>query len=459
MKLSRVVQAVPLVASVAALVWGCSTDDGTGGSNNAGSGDAAALDGSTVKGDGAPGDGGKSDAAASCVTTITGSTYDPAGKTALYNVMVYVPTRDLAPLTTGPSCDEHCGALPAGLAESATLSNAKGEFTLTTRSVAADATEATVVYQVGKWRRQVTIPGIEPCRKNILTDHDLMRLPKSQAEGNVPRMALVTGPIETPECLLRKFGVTDSEFTGSGGTGRVHIYKGSSGGSAPGGSLAAKTLYESKTTLFNYDTVYLGCEAQEPYADNGTSSGIEAVARNAVYDYANAGGRILASHFNYYWFKYGPQAPNGSFPTTASWASTAGSTSTFNVDTSFPKGQAFAEWLFAQNAAPAGGAIILNQANYDVGAAGPASTAWIKNPTGTSAKALSFNAPVGTPEAQQCGRVTFADFHIGSTDSGGSTFPTGCKSLELTPQEKALEFLFFDLACVMDDTKAPPTPQ
>ncbi len=463
MTLHRIAQAVPWVASLTVLVWGCTIETTTVGPNVS---DAGAFDSSEpTPGDAAKGDAGKSDN--SCVTTISGSVYDPAGKNPLYNVMVYVPARKLDPIATGPSCDERCGALPAGSAESATLSNAKGEFTLTTKSLAADATEASIVIQTGKWRREVTLPSIVPCRNNVITTHDLTRLPRSQAEGNVPRIAMVTSPLETPECLLRKIGIADTEFTGPGGgqdagtgAGRVHLFKSLGGGTAAGGSLGAKALYESKTTLFNYDMVYLGCEADEPYKDSGTSSGIEAVARTAIYDYANAGGRLLTSHYGYYWLKYGQQGPNGNFRSTAAWVSTSPYSSSFAIETSFPKGQAFSDWLTAVSATVTPGTIALKDTRDDVGAVGPGTTPWIKGTTPTaSTKAFSFNAPVGAAAAQQCGRVTFSDVHVGSADKPGTVFPLGCTTAEMTPQEKALEFLFFDLGCVMDDTQAPPMPQ
>jgi hypothetical protein len=43
--------------------------------------------------------------------------------------------------------------------------------------------------------------------------------------------------------------------------------------------------------------------------------------------------------------------------------------------------------------------------------------------------------------------------------TGGTPFPTGCTSVTLSAQEKALEFLFFDLAaCVQPDTQQPQPP-
>jgi hypothetical protein len=46
-----------------------------------------------------------------------------------------------------------------------------------------------------------------------------------------------------------------------------------------------------------------------------------------------------------------------------------------------------------------------------------------------------------------CGKAAFTDLH--TTDSPVSTvssIPSGCTPAALTPQQKALEFLFFDLS-------------
>lgn len=68
---------------------------------------------------------------------------------------------------------------------------------------------------------------------------------------------------------------------------------------------------------------------------------------------------------------------------------------------------------------------------------------------------ITFNTPVGAPSADQCGRFIFSDIHVSSGDKG-TAFPSECKSTTMSPQELALEYMFFDLSSAVCDEKQPP---
>ncbi len=194
-------------------------------------------------------------------TSLSGIVYDPAGKVPLYNVTVYVPNAAVDTIPEGVSCDK-CSAQVSGQPIAAGLTDATGAFHLTG---VPSGTNIPLVMQVGKWRRQVVIPTVTSCVDNMITNADLTRLPKSQAEGHMPKIALTTGGSDAIECFLREIGIADTEFTTDAGTGRVNLYVGgdkamgkgqgtSSFSAALGGAAFpdAQTLWSNADKLLGY---------------------------------------------------------------------------------------------------------------------------------------------------------------------------------------------------------------
>ncbi|AUX40872.1 hypothetical protein SOCE26_022740 [Sorangium cellulosum] len=395
-------------------------------------------------------------------TTVSGTVYDPSGKLPLYNVIVYVPNAPLEPITDGATCDQ-CSATLSGSPLVTALTDTHGRFVLEDVPVGDDIP---VVVQVGKWRRQITLPAVEAC-KETETDAGTIRLPKNQAEGHIPKIALTTGGADPLECLLRKLGIEDSEFTPETGTGRINLFAGRGDPGHPvtthytdtlnGGVdfTPATSLWGTVESLQKYDMVILACEG-DPHAEDKPET-----ARQALFDYTSLGGRVFASHWHNYWLKRGPDP----FPDTAVWDNIQAdpeSPLTALVDTRFPKGAALADWLFNVGASTTHGEIVINGAQHTVNAVNEEiATQWIhyRQPEPAGVQYFTFNTPIGVAEEAQCGRLVFTDIHVSAGDVTGQPFPLGCTTADLTPQEKALLFMLFDLSsCIVPDDEVPPVP-
>jgi hypothetical protein len=396
-------------------------------------------------------------------TTVSGVVYDPAGKNPLYDVIVYVPNDTVKPFQPGVVCDQ-CGVLATGSPLVAAITGAKGRFVLSNVPVGENIP---LVLQVGKWRKQLVIPKVTACTDNPMADPSVMRLPATQSEGDMPQMAVTTGGCDPFECVLQKIGIDPSEFTNDTGTGKVHVYQGSGGSALSSTTSTAAALWASPN-LSNYDVIINSCECSEVPAEKPQSSIDNLVA------YANAGGRLFNTHYQYYWIDPTKIVDAPVVSQNSMWASTAtfipevdGTTSIDGyIDTTFPKGEAFAEWLYAVGGSTSQGQFPIDQARYNVTAANPPSTQWVDNPNtgettipGAALLHYTFDTPVGVPETKQCGKVLFSDFHVVQSTSPGATFPAECTTAPLTPQELALEFMLFDLsACIQEDTQPPAPP-
>ncbi len=395
-------------------------------------------------------------------TTLTGKVYDPAGANPLYNVMVYIPAApdaDLPPIKDGVSCDT-CGSTALNPMVSA-ITNEKGEFTLDNVPLDKDVP---VVVQVGKWRRKLTIDITKKCDENKVPDRDF-RLPKNGQEGDMPQIAVTSGGCDALECLLRGIGIDETEFVpGAATNGHIHVFAGSGGKGVSGSPAAGGTtadpfggqLWNDAQKMAAYDMVMLSCECGETNENKG---GTVAGARASMVDYAKMGGRIFATHYHYTWFK---NSPDATWKQLANWGGGSfGGSDTYDVDQSFPKGQALAQWLMNVNASSSLGKIQLTDVTDSLSSANASmAQSWIAHGQNTDTRYFSFNAPIGAPEEQQCGRAVYSDLHLMGISAGGQQFPTGCPAPGgLSAQQKALEFMFFDLSsCVQSDSKPPVAP-
>jgi hypothetical protein len=422
-------------------------------------------------------------------TTLSGTVYDPAGVTPLYDAIVYIPNAAqpvLPTLVTGiTSCAESCNPLGGGVGEyvAAAGTDIEGQFKLTN---VPTGTGIPLVVELGKWRRLVRVD-TTACA-NTVVPASLSRLPRNQSEGDIPQMAIVTGACDELACMMSDLGLDPGEFTGPAGGGRLHVYRGAGpgpdldgGGAGPAGDCSgdACPLWASTTSLEAYDLVLLGCECGE---HNETKP---AAAIQAFHDWLGEGGRVLATHYQDTWFKSGPP----DFQSIATWlpSETNGPTpGPFQVQTTLTSSvastsaavEALDEWLRDVGALDPDGGIPLPAADVSSSVTGvnDGGIAWIYDPTTTYPKELSFLTPIGgmidadagAPEAarQYCGRAMFTDVHAGG---GGvpstSPVPASCGSPASSSELQALEYLFFNLQqpCQLYNPTCecppPPPPQ
>src|ERR1017187_3516681 len=392
-------------------------------------------------------------------STLTGTVYAPNGKLPLYNAVVYVPNAPLPAIPPGLVCDR-CGVLPPGEPLVSALTDSHGVFTL---SDVPDGANLPLVIQVGKWRRQVTVPSVAACTANQVTDPNLTRLPRNRSEGDMPRVAITTGPCDDLVCLMPKLGIDPNEWGIAGEDKAITFYHGATYDSDGGVTLAnlfdkhlagmtsATGLWASQTELAKYDLLILSCECTEVAA---TSAQFQAVTQ-----YLGKGGRMFTTDLQYIWY------PHSSDPNLAASVATVSNMNTgvspVDLDTTFPKGKALADWMSYVNPTDAYSQVSCDQVwdNF-TGVTRPAWQVWATSASMSSGnlhpRFLSANTPVNVPLEEQCGRAVHLDAHVSA--AFGGQFPQGCGDA-LQSGEQALAFFLFDVAaCIQDDTKPPVPP-
>lgn len=375
------------------------------------------------------GDGGTVFQDAPCNTSISGKVFAPNGTLPLYGVTVYIPGTPPPPFTDGVQCGSCQNDLPGG-ALTRTESGLDGSFHLDN---VPPGNTASVVVTTGKWRRIVSVPVTTTCADNPLPD-GTFRLPRNKNEGEIPRIAMVTGGFDSLACIFTKMGIDPNEFGDSSSSDKRVVFYNGYDGESPGAAQAATSLWGSLDELKKFDAVINSCEGIET-TTNKTSPDL-------LRQYADLGGRVFGTHYHYVWQK--SLIPE--WQSTATWGS-GSSASPDYVDMAQPKGMALAQWLVNVGASTTLGQVTgLTQKTGDAIGVGPMSTRWMYGSgSPVAVHYMSFDTPVAAPATQKCGRVVYAGMHISqSTNTVDASFPAGC-STGLEADEKALIFLLFDL--------------
>ena len=380
-------------------------------------------------------------------TSVEGTTYAPNGTLPLPGVLVYVPNGTVSTtLPEGASCDA-CANLVTGQPLVQAVSDATGHFRIDDMPATSGIP---LVIQAGKWRRIVSLASVPACVDTPLAA-DETRLPKSAAEGHIPRIALVTGGGDTMECLFGKLGIDSSAYGTAAQPSRIDFYVGLGGSSsfdAPGTpSFAdATTLWSSTAALAAYDEVVLSCEGSQ------NTGAKPAPSLAAMKHYADVGGRVYASHFQNYWLEAGP-AP---WPGLLGFVAGVNDLGPITVQVDATNGPAgLGPWLVAAGASSSAGTFAFTDARRSVtGILDSANVSrWMWADLGggtTTTQEASFTTPVEAAPAARCGRFVFSESHMNAGDTPGQPFPSGgCTSTLISPEEKLAAFSLFELGgCV-----------
>jgi hypothetical protein len=391
-------------------------------------------------------------------TTITGRVV--AGTLPTYGtpdpvpgVLVYVPNGPLQPFTTGVQC-----GCPEASGDPLvwTTTAVDGTFTLPNVPVGSNIP---IVIQLGRWRREVEFNVTTPCMSQAVGD---IRMPRNHTDGlnnqaDIPLTALSTGSVDAMECVLLKMGIDEAEFTNDKGTGRVNLFMGN-GADVTGGASPEANLTGTLAALEKYDVVIFPCW--------GNPVDKPATDQQNMVEYTSAGGRMFATHYSYTWLY-----KNNPFDKTATWdPDTQYNSTTGDIDTSFPRGATFGQWMeLVKAAAGTPPSFTIQSPRQD-----------FKNPVAPSLRYIYSNnngdyplhytfdtpwqGPGGTPSdagadagGGTCGRVIYSDFHVAGNSNG--TFPTECTAGAMTAQEKALEYTIWDLSQCLGSNVPMCTPK
>lgn len=401
-------------------------------------------------------DGGARDASSDAQSSLcpgsgarfVGTTFAPNGTDPIPNVLVYA-TEDTH-VFEGPWTSVRCVACvstpPGALAS--TRSGADGSFVLASPTLDAGGT-FTVVVESGGFRRVVRGVTIDECGTVTLAAAQTTLPGANAGDDTIPPIAVASSTTGTGDVnddfafVLDAMGIT--------GYDRVHPDRSGTPSAAGLFSLLSDT-----SRLMRYQIVIVPCGALGNFSvDPNLTPQIVSNLRA----WLAAGGRLYASDLAYavvqrsypeaVTFAPGPSPRAGTDPATVGVGIARGSTIPGRIDA--PE---LLAWLQLVGAAPAGATEIpiadLRDPWSAVDFVAPELLApdamglthavvWVSadvdwHIAGSGRHPLTVQADYAGPAGDYCGRVVFTSYHV---ETGTGT---------LTPQERVLEYLFFQLS-------------
>lgn len=424
-------------------------------------------------------------ACGSCDTRLTGRAYAPNETTPLAGISVFEPNGALTTFTDGVACDT-CASLGSPTAAGAT-SDANGAFTI----YSAVPGPNRIVTQSGRWRRSVTV-NVPACTTTTLPAAQT-RLPRTRAEGDIPKTAFIQGSREALECSLLKFGIASSEITprvNAASAQRIQLWRSSNatgGGSAmttPTGLAPVATgIWQSQTVMDEYSTIVMPCSIEMK------DSGYLATAdRNRYVSWLNRGGRAFLDHWPGEAFIHNIAAfgalstwanplPNGALNAPRGKVNTASAAQALmrnwlgNVGGSADWGPGWMRtdepWRHALNPSGATTEWIRGLSTSTM-----TGSQWTTTPNGDFSLSYSYETPLTAQPAPACavgsgGRVIYNGMHVAQArlpnsdyPSSSTQFPGACQlAAGLSSEEYALMYQFFQLtACALGGAPPPAVP-
>jgi len=237
---------------------------------------------------------------------------------------------------------------------------------------------------------------------------------------------------------------------------------------------ASVDAVRSAAELAKYDLALFECVGM-PVAKT-------AFEQQRVIDYANAGGRVFATHYSYVWLTNsdgttGSNTGPKPFSQTATWfanqaiadtaIATVDQTAQSDSDTQARR-IAFASWLQLVGASTTPGQIAVAAVRHDFDAvsavaataSGAPAQRWLA--TGAIPLHYTFDTPVAYPPTRSRRSSAVASctatFTSPMRPRSARCFPANARP-PMTPQEKTLEFMLFDLAACAGPQPGPCVPK